>query len=403
MSNNHLIFNINSGDIQVTTIESKSNSHFERNKESIQTLNGEQAFIFSKFCLFWIVFIFQFKFGFWVTWSGDVYPIFHGGYISNWYGDGVQEEYMYWHLGNIELMDMDLYLNDDILFTYLSQIQHNPLFYEQLPLNNNILVKIDSKNGATIWAKEIFDYSFSVNFEINKSFLINDITWSLLFSLLSGMNTPGIITKVDIDGNLIEIFYIPFYVNESTASNYVFNVRDFYLFSDQSFITVASCSYSKGEFGVSEYSAIDFWFFKTDLNRNFEWSTSIDFLNRFEERETLFEYNNTLFVAIVTAKFYYCMLTLNKDTGVFNKWSCNYVYKPSTDSAYRILTISHVSERFIYWYANLFIDDSIFYFYSLLLFDSITFKTQIGLHTKWLKKSLWIQYLWVEKWRNLLS
>ena len=119
----------------------------------------------------------------------DVYPIFHGGYISNWYGDGVQEEYMYWHLGNIELMDMDLYLNDDILFTYLSQIQHNPLFYEQLPLNNNILVKIDSKNGATIWAKEIFDYSFSVNFEINKSFLINDITWSLLFSLLSGMNT----------------------------------------------------------------------------------------------------------------------------------------------------------------------------------------------------------------------
>ena len=84
------------------------------------------------------------------------------------------------------------------------------------------------------------------------------------------------------------------------------------------------------------------------------------------------------FVAIVTAKFYYCMLTLNKDTGVFNKWSCNYVYKPSTDSAYRILTISHVSERFIYWYANLFIDDSIFYFYSLLLFDSITLKLKLA-------------------------
>ena len=70
--------------------------------------------------------------------------------------------------------------------------------------------------------------------------------------------TPGIIAKVDSDGNLIEIFYIPFYISKNSAIDYLFNVNDFYLFSDQSFITVASCTYRKGEFGVSEYSLADF-------------------------------------------------------------------------------------------------------------------------------------------------
>ena len=76
----------------------------------------------SKLCLFWLVLIFQFKFVLWGTWSGDVYPIFHGGYVSNWYGDGVLEEYMYWHLGDIDLIDMDLYSNGDLLLTCQSQI-----------------------------------------------------------------------------------------------------------------------------------------------------------------------------------------------------------------------------------------------------------------------------------------
>ena len=148
----------------------------------------QQAFMFSKLYLFWLVLIFQFKFVLWGTWSGDIYPIFHGGYVSNWYGDGVQEEYVYWHLEDIYLKDMNLYSNDDLLLTYISQIQHNPLFFENMPKHNSILVKTDSKVGTTIWAKEIFDYSISVNLEIVKSFLINDTAWSLLFTHLYGVN-----------------------------------------------------------------------------------------------------------------------------------------------------------------------------------------------------------------------
>ena len=84
------------------------------------------------------------------------------------------------------------------------------------------------------------------------------------------------------------------------------------------------------------------------------------------------------FVAIVTAKFYYCMLTLDKDTGVINKWSWSFVYKNLTNSVYRMLTISHVSERFIYWYGDIFIDASIADSYGLLLFDPITLKLKLA-------------------------
>ena len=70
-----------------------------------------------------------------------------------------------------------------------------------------------------------------------------------------GINTPGIIARTNIDGNLIEIFYAPF--NVSKYSSFRFNVYDFYLFSDQSFITAAGWSYYQGEFGVSDASLTD--------------------------------------------------------------------------------------------------------------------------------------------------
>ena len=139
----------------MVSTELKSKLIFERNRQSIQTVNGGQSFMISKLCLFWALLIFQFKFGCWETWSGDIYPIFHGGYVSNWYGTGVLEEYMYWHIQNIELMDMDLYSNDDILFTYKSKILNSPIL--SLSENNNLIVKVDSKNGVTVWAKTIQD------------------------------------------------------------------------------------------------------------------------------------------------------------------------------------------------------------------------------------------------------
>ena len=185
---NNLLISLNIAGIQAASIESNSNLNFEGIRQCNQLVNGRQANILSKLCLFWIVLIFQFKFVRWGTWNGDIYPMFHGGYVSNLYGDGVQEEYAYWYIGDIYLMDMDFYSNDDLLFTYQSQIQHNPLLFENLPQHINILVKTDSKVGSTIWAKEIIDYSIYLDLQIAKSFLINDTAWSLFFTLLYGVN-----------------------------------------------------------------------------------------------------------------------------------------------------------------------------------------------------------------------
>ena len=54
---------------------------------------------------------------------------------------------------------MNVYSSGDVLLTYLSYIQNNPLLSTNLQQSINSLVKIDGSTGETIWAKEIIDYS----------------------------------------------------------------------------------------------------------------------------------------------------------------------------------------------------------------------------------------------------
>ena len=86
-------------------------------------------------------------------------------------------------------------------------------------------------------------------------------------------------------------------------------------------------------------------FIKIDSSRNFKWSTSIDFFNLYEERESMYEYNNTLYVAIVSARYYYWLLTLKQDTGVFDKWNWVYSFKGSFDIEYHELVITYASKQ----------------------------------------------------------
>ena len=51
-----------------------------------------------RFSLLWLMFAIHINISYWNEWSGDIYPIFHGYYISNWYGEGVTEEYSYCYL-----------------------------------------------------------------------------------------------------------------------------------------------------------------------------------------------------------------------------------------------------------------------------------------------------------------
>ena len=100
-----------------------------------------------KFTLLWLMFSIQINISYWNEWSGDIYPIFHGYYISNWYGEGVTEEYSYCYLNNIALMDANLYSNEDLLFTYYSQIINNPVINKDIPPFINSLVRIENETG----------------------------------------------------------------------------------------------------------------------------------------------------------------------------------------------------------------------------------------------------------------
>ena len=136
-------------------IEYQLKSKFSWSRLNSQTVFDRKLSIFSVL----VVFVLNVKFACWNAWSGNTYPVLHGGYISNWYEEGVTEEYEYWHLENINLVDMNVYSSGDILLTYLSYIQNNPLLSTNLQPSINSLVKIDGSTGKTIWAKEIIDYS----------------------------------------------------------------------------------------------------------------------------------------------------------------------------------------------------------------------------------------------------
>ena len=320
-----------------------------------------------------IPFVILIKFAHWETWTGDTSPIVHGGYISNWYGQGVTDNYTYWHVESPVLFGINVYSNGDKLLSYKSKIVNNPFTKFESPFGSNFIVRIDKANGKTIWAKEILFNPNGIYFLIIKTLIVNDIAWSLFIYASKGINAPGIITRTDFNGNLIEMFYIPFYVSPDSNINYYFNVVNFYLFSDLSFIAVADWLYYEGQFGVSQYSLTDLCLFKIDSNRNFKWSSSIDFLSKSEEHEGLYEYNNTFYVSFVTAQYYYWLTILNKDTGVFENWSWAYVYKLTNNSVPRSLIIFYASERFIYAVGDSYQSDSLNPI-SLYLFDPITLK-----------------------------
>ena len=209
--------------------------------------------------------------------------------------------------------------------------------------------------------------------------IIDDIAWIWLVLSVS-RNSPGIIAKVDESGALIESFYSPFYIDTYAYQNYVFSVINFYVFSDLSFITVAKWFYYQGDFGISEYSFSDFCYFKVDSNRNFKWSASIDFTNNYEENQSMFEYNNTLYVAIVSSKYYYWLQTLDLEIGTFQHTQWVFISKKSDYLKSRSLIISYVSDKFVYAYGESNSDPNVDVFISIFLFNQTTFKLARILH-----------------------
>ena len=120
-------------------------------------------------------------------------------------------------------------------------------------------------------------------------------------------NYPGIVVKIYGNSEAVESFAI---LNNfsilKTISAYM-DVVDAIFRSDSRLLVGWYWSFYEGEFGISTISVKDFCFFKINSTRDFEWSTSIDYGNDYEEYFYFLEYNNTLFIIeIFQIRIYGC-------------------------------------------------------------------------------------------------
>ena len=76
------------------------------------------------------------------------------------------------------------------------------------------------------------------------------------------------------------------------------------------------------------------------------------FLNNNEENQSMYEHNSILYIPIVTSKYYYWLQILDKESGNFQKSQCSYVSKLASNTNYRKLTVSYISDKFIYAYGE---------------------------------------------------
>ena len=90
------------------------------------------------------------------SWLNSSLYVFHGNYWTEQiYRDYPGNWTSYCYLLNPLIYDLNLYKNDDILLTYNTTILNGPTVASQISRFVSVLVKIDSKSGKTIWAKQI--------------------------------------------------------------------------------------------------------------------------------------------------------------------------------------------------------------------------------------------------------
>ena len=81
------------------------------------------------------------------------------------------------------------------------------------------------------------------------------------------------------------------------------------------------------------------------------------YLDGVEERESMLKYNNTAYIAITTAKYYYCLLNLNITSGsvIKSQWAYVYHLESAMTKTVGSTTISYAA----CWYSSLVFINSI--------------------------------------------
>ena len=184
--------------------------------------------------------------------------------------------FRYKYAQNPTTIDVNTFSDGNILITYYFQIadgfQNTNLTLGQ----TSGIVNLNYTTGATVWAKEIYANQGTYFFLITHSYIVNDISWSLLTINQTPDNINGIIIKIDKNGILLESFAVINSYSPALTDQMIY-INNFDVFSDSSMLILAQTTYIENKLSISSSSQLDLSLFKLSSNKDFEWGTSIDY------------------------------------------------------------------------------------------------------------------------------
>ena len=162
----------------------------------------------------------------------------------------------------------------------------------------------------------------------------------------SASNYHGIVIKLDTDGVIQDSFSV---INSYKSGNYSYllYIYKFYMASDNSMLIFAESSYLPNEIGVPNDSSIDLSIFKIDSNKDFVWSTSVDFMHGVDEFPASgYIYEETVYASTSSARNYLWIFTLDYLEGYLQNSRCLYLLNLSNH--YREYKVIYASDFFAF-------------------------------------------------------
>ena len=145
----------------------------------------------------------------------DYYPLTYGGYNTQYFQNNSNYMLPFWYVQNIEIYNLDLFLNGDYVANFLISKGNlpEPASSTILPFEN-ILVRIDHEIGRIIWAKSFQFNGFSDQLEVLYLTVQNDVIYTVN-EPRNNDSKSGIIIVYSSDGNLIESYSLVSQVSDS--------------------------------------------------------------------------------------------------------------------------------------------------------------------------------------------
>ena len=252
------------------------------------------------------------------TWSGDIFPIVHGGYFTGDSGD--LQDYEFWHIEYAYVNGLSVFSNGDLLLLYIVNIDNLDYQFSFGLDATGLLVRMDSITGRTIWARDIVLNTGNALLKVYGFSIKDDLIWWMITNYQS-LNYFGIIAQLDFEGNIIQSFSV---VNKIDAAqnDIKFFVPEFIdVADDHSIILLSEATFYPNSIGVSIDSQVDISILKFSTNQNVEWSTSLDYNNLIEHASYIEIFNQSVYLSFNSADLYLWIWKLSLNDGSYQSSS----------------------------------------------------------------------------------